>query len=127
MAKGNIQHDVLQLMDKYPVGGILDEIVSLGATEEVRKWAVKYFDIKPQTGDELDKDLMRGVLRDIEVLKSKIARFEFEKDPMQTTRTFPKEISDIFDNMVVTAGESGTDDLLKRIRMMKNTETNPGS
>jgi hypothetical protein len=82
MAKGNIQHDVLQLMDKYPVDGIIETMITLGASEGVEKWAAKYFTvpIKPQyiAGDELDKDLIRGVLHEIDLLKQKVARLELD-------------------------------------------------
>ena len=86
MAKGNIQHDVLQLMDKYPVDGIIETMITLGGAEGVEKWAEKYFTvpIKPQyiAGEELDKDLIRGVLHEIDLLKQKVARLEL----LQTDR-----------------------------------------
>lgn len=111
MSKGNIQHDVLQLMDKYPVDGIIETMVTLGATDEVYKWATKYFksDPKAQAGDDLDKDLIRGILSEIEILKQKVARLEFSREPQtpQTTGEFPKEISKVFENLIFTVGENG--------------------
>jgi hypothetical protein len=104
MAKGNIQHDVLQLMDKYPVEGIIETMVTLGAAEGIEKWAAKYFTvpIRPQyiAGDELDKDLIRGVLHEIDLLKQRVARIELEKQQpgnMQQTGKIPPEIVSVIE------------------------------
>ncbi len=88
MAKGNVQHDVLQLLDKYSANEILDTMVTLGAGDGVKKWAEKYFEIKPDAGDDLDKHLIRGILAEIETLKQKVARLEFQKIEGSGTGTY---------------------------------------
>ena len=97
MTKGNIQHDVLQLMDKYPVDGIIETMITLGAADDIQTWAGKYFavPIRTQAGDDLDKDIIRGILHDIDRLKSRVAQLELGKQhtgDIQQTGKIPPEI-----------------------------------
>jgi len=77
--KGNIQHDVAQLIDKYGISDVLNAIMELGSdsvVHEMRLWFEKTFMDSHSTGEELDDDVMEAIFHDLQHLNVRLVKVE---------------------------------------------------
>lgn len=103
MARSNVMHDVAQLLGKYVITDILDEMITMASDESLdvmKKWFIKNFDIKRDIGDDIEEDAIKFMNQEIERIRIRLSKLERgigleEKyGDMQTTGRVPKEIED---------------------------------
>lgn len=103
MARSNVMHNVAQLLGKYAITEILDEIIHIASDEEVNAmkiWCIRNFDIKRDIGDDIEEDAIKFMTQEIERIRIRLSKLERgigleEKyGDMQTTGIVPKEIGD---------------------------------
>jgi len=108
MARGNIQNDVVQLLDKYKVTEILEvimDIASDSSVNEMREWFGNNLGENCGDGENRENDEMVAVFHDMEHLNMRVLKLERDAEKnrktgdmqtgdMQTTGNVPKEIVD---------------------------------
>lgn len=102
MARGNIQNDVVQLLDKYKITEILEVIMDIGSdssVHEMREWFENNFGESSGMEDDLENDAITAIFHDIEHLNMRVLKLErgVKQNPETgdiTTGDVPKEIMD---------------------------------
>jgi hypothetical protein len=85
--KGNIQHEVVQLIDKYGVSDVLDVIMELGSdslVHEMRMWFEKNLTGSPGAGEELDEDVIQALFHDLQHVNMRLVKIEKAVFPQPT-------------------------------------------
>jgi hypothetical protein len=83
MAQGKVTHDVVQLLDKYPVTEILNALAENASDQSfgiLKKWCAENLGVKVDAGDQIDTTVISGLIDDVDKLKKKIVRLEFIVD-----------------------------------------------
>lgn len=130
MTRSNIQHDVVQLLDKYKIAEILDVVADIASNDvvnEMRKWFDQNFGDKRDVGDDLDEDLANSiintVMHEIDHINMRLVKLERGQAPskssVQTTGNVPKEIIDIFKDLKIPLSE---EDMRRVARHLRTTE-----
>lgn len=79
MTRSNIQHDVVQLLDKYAISEILDVVMDVAADElvhEMRMWFDKEFGNGERLESDLDKDVVDYVTHELEHHNMRLTKLE---------------------------------------------------
>ena len=103
MARSNVTHDVAQLLGKYVVTEILDEMIHMASDDSInvmKNWFIQNFDIKRDIGDDIEEDAIKFMTQEIERIRIRLSKLERRGNPMssspvQTTESMlPKEITE---------------------------------
>ena len=117
--KGNIQHEVAQLIDKYGVSDVLNVIMDLGSdslVHEMRMWFEKNLTSSPAEGDELDEDVMEAIFHDLQHLNLRLVKVE------KTVFRTPTEPVQIPDEIVDQIGNMTKETITTTVRKLEELE-----
>jgi hypothetical protein len=85
--RGSVQHDTVQLLDKYSISEILDAIMDVAADElvhEMRMWFDKEFNEGERLESALDKDVIEYVTHELEHHNTRLVKLEKKVFPTPT-------------------------------------------
>lgn len=84
--KGNVQHDVVQLLDKYAISEILDVVMDVAAdnlVHEMRMWFDKEFGEGERLESALDKDVIEYVTHELEHHNARLVKHNARLDKLE--------------------------------------------
>lgn len=86
MTRSNIQHDVVQLLDKYTISEILDMVMDVAADDlihEMRMWFNKEFGNDDRLESALDKDVVDYVTHELEHHNARLVNHNMRLDKLE--------------------------------------------
>jgi hypothetical protein len=129
MPRGNVQHDVVNLIDKYRISEILDVLFDVSNDDqihEMREWFNQYFcdkeSIANEPGSDIDSDIDDFIVHELEHHNIRIARLELWQE-FVLNQSKPSRKEDSKDprvqNHPTASPDVNIDDVARRLRRLE--------